>query len=267
MIRFRKNIYFLIILYIITLTGCNNQANNLSPSSNLTEKNIETLMIDKKNLEKQITELKLEIEQYDQTYHELETGYFKFKDGNATLALEVEELRKDNESLKRNLDNIHANYVTEYDFLLLQELLKDRNSIIKKMKQATNIFDTLVIPQNIIVGEDYANLNVIRAECDGPPELRYDIEFQGEFIIEGVLRFSEIEYQGFFFETNQLQKIPYVHSRLYDDNVYSFYITNSEKLSAYKDGDTITARFSNYRLFYMSGKPAVDSALLLKLIN
>jgi len=213
------------------------------------------------------------------------------------LESQINDLKNENESLRN--DNYHylmedadqqieinrcsetnfSSETLEYDYSIVEaelnkswqeiELLRNSLNQYKQNRETTSkTILNMYNPYTIKKGETYAGLTIEEVSKYEDAFLSYTIKFKGEFQVTGNLEYSDIGYKGYFFNVKDgLDKMPYQINNL--NYPISFFIGESDELKAkgVNDGDLVTAIFSDYVVQSIPGKPTVNSAKLIKVIE
>lgn len=164
----------------------------------------------------------------------------------------------------------------DYDFIMLEDELDRVTSAINMYRSELNRLESeyhvpvnkkllnIIHPQTIKVDEQVAGLtvkNVTANDYGSEYGYSYDIQFEGEFTIGVELDYDEM-FEQFFGITTDLGKIPYV---VREDTTSTAFLINDPKnlLANAKDGDKITAKFNDYAIRRMSGKPLSDITTII----
>lgn len=203
--------------------------------------------LNKLNLE--ITQLKKELKQANQLINE-----YKSDSNNSS------------EDAGINVYNI-------YDQSMLEKELIKRNYILslfkKELERIDGIYDitidsrllNIILPETIKIGDNILGLVVtnVRSNVYG---YEYNIQFKGEFLVEVTLEYDPM-FEQFFGKTKDLNYIAYVSQGI---KTTTFLIDDPNKmLIDYKDGDVVKAKFNNYKVRRMNGKPLSDVATIVEI--
>lgn len=246
----RLIIFIFIILSLILLASCSDDEvnNQVNPEQ---------------DLQKKLTDLEYQV---------------------SVLEAENERLKNDNnrylrEKEQQEIEKIAtSNGKLEYDYHLVEaelnkswqeiELLRETLNKYKENKKDTSAtIHNMYNPYTIKVGETYAGLTVeYVSKYEGEP-LSYNINFSGVFQVTGKLEYIDTVDKGYFIHVDGLENMPYQINNLTYPIV--FYIGEPEELKemGIEDGDIITATFTDYTVQSIPGKPIVDRANLLKILD
>lgn len=220
------------------------------------------LILELTNLESQINDLKNENES-------LQNDNYRYIMEDANQQMELNRCSETNFSSE----------TLEYDYSVVEtelnkswqeiELLRNSLNQYKENRETTSkTILNMYNPYTIKKGETYVGLTVEEFSKYEDELLSYTIKFKGEFKVTGNLEYSDIEYKGYFFNVKDgLDKMPYQINNL--TYPISFFIGEPDELKAkgVKDGDFVTAIFSDYVVQSIPGKPTVNSAKLIKVID
>lgn len=190
-----------------------------------------------------------------------------------------DELKQDKQLIKNYETNIGKkdeshelqDYSNSYDQAMMDEKLKQSKYVMSlytnELKRLDEVYDinidkkilNLIQPEKIKIGDSIAGLVVSDASSNNYG-YEYNIQFEGEFTVEVTLEYDPI-FEQFFGNTEELDVIPYV-SRCEPSTTFLIDDPN-EILSNAKDGDVIRARFNNYKVRRMNGKPLSDVVTII----
>lgn len=256
----RVIIFIFMILFLILLVSCNYNA----VDNELTDKNNSEV-----DLENRIRDLEVQLSI-------LENDNENLRDDNSRLNKEIVSKQQEVDKIR---EASSFNGMLEYNYNMVEselnrswreiELLRDNLNQYKGNQDTTSsdIYN-MYNPYTIKKGETYAGLTVEEVSKYEGEFLSYTIKFNGEFQVTGKLEYSEVEDTGYFlYVIDGLDNIPYqVKNLTYPIN---FFIGEPEELTnkGIKEGDIITATFTDYIVQFIPGKPTVDSAKLVKLTS
>ncbi|PKM93914.1 MAG: hypothetical protein CVU84_13475 [Firmicutes bacterium HGW-Firmicutes-1] len=230
----RKFMFFLIFLSILVFAGCNKDKSY--------NNQISSLQIETAKLKEEIKEKERVIAEYSLEFGELNKP-IETQDGTQLYeqAMIKEELHRSRDEIRLYNEEL-IRIGSEYDIAIDRKVLN------------------MVQPETVKVGDRIAGLVVAFSSSDDYG-VEYDIKFDGDLSVELVIKYNPM-FDQFFGTTNELDSIPYVKD--IDSESTTFLINDPNNiLKNVKDGDTIIAKFKEYEIRRMNGKPLPDAATII----
>lgn len=145
---------------------------------------------------------------------------------------------------------------------------------LKVNEKLCQVLGNLVIPTYVQTGDNICgftveNVSLYRGEGLENYIEGYIIDFSGEFIITGELKYDEMEYCTFFITSEELANIPFTPHEL-SYNAINIAMINSEDIlreNGYKDGDVVKVKLKNLRLMSIAYKPTANTAEFVEIIK
>lgn len=234
----RKTIIVVVIISTVMFSGCYDKGKYY-------EERVSDFQLEISQLKEDIKEKEMVISDYEKKIEDIGDDV-ELVDGNhlykqSMLIENLDRSKKEIAVYKEELTRIGAEY----------------NGVIDK--KVLN----MVQPETVKIGDVISGLLVTDATSN-EYGYEYQIKFEGEFTVSVVLEYNPM-YDEFFGTTNDLDTIPYVKN---SENGTTFLINDpNDILIEISNGDSITARFNEYAVRRMDGKPLSDVATIIAIIN